>query len=85
VAAVRAPVDDALAAWDERALVGAVAPVEDRPAFAKSVLGNVAGLGPLQHNTWTIPTSRKSGSTTRHRLARGVLKVPGRAIGETLL
>ncbi|MBC7297777.1 MAG: CpaF family protein [Demequina sp.] len=48
VAAVRALVDDALAAWDERALVGAVAPVEDRAAVAKSVLDNVAGLGPLQ-------------------------------------
>ncbi len=48
VAAVRALVDDALAAWDERALVGAVAPVENRTALAKSVLDNVAGLGPLQ-------------------------------------
>lgn len=48
VAAVRALVDDAVAAWDERALVGAVAPVEDRAALAKSVLDNVAGLGPLQ-------------------------------------
>ncbi len=48
VAAVRALVDDALAAWDERALVGAVAPVADRAALAKSVLDNVAGLGPLQ-------------------------------------
>jgi pilus assembly protein CpaF len=48
VAAVRALVDDALAAWDERALVGAVAPVDDRAALAKSVLDNVAGLGPLQ-------------------------------------
>jgi pilus assembly protein CpaF len=48
VAAVRALVDDALVAWDERALVGAVAPVEDRTALAKSVLDNVAGLGPLQ-------------------------------------
>ncbi|MCB2413557.1 Flp pilus assembly complex ATPase component TadA [Demequina sp. TTPB684] len=48
VAAVRALVDDALAAWEERALVGAVAPVEDRAALAKSVLDNVAGLGPLQ-------------------------------------
>lgn len=48
VAAVRALVDDALVAWEERALVGAVAPVEDRAALAKSVLDNVAGLGPLQ-------------------------------------
>ncbi len=45
---MRALVDDALAAWDERALVGPVAPVEDRVALAKSVLDNVAGLGPLQ-------------------------------------
>lgn len=48
VTAVRGLVDDALAAWEERALVGAVAPVEDRAALAKSVLDNVAGLGPLQ-------------------------------------
>ena len=48
VDAVRRLVDDALAAWDERALAGAVAPVEDRAATAKSVLDNVAGLGPLQ-------------------------------------
>lgn len=48
VATVRALVDDALVAWDERALVGAVPPVEDRDALAKAVLDNVAGLGPLQ-------------------------------------
>lgn len=47
-AAVRALVDDALAAWDERALIGAVAPVDDRAATAKAVLDNVAGLGPIQ-------------------------------------
>lgn len=45
---VRRMVDDALAAWEERALVGAVAPYEDRVSVAKSVLDNVAGLGPLQ-------------------------------------
>ncbi len=39
-----------LAAWEERALVGAVAPVEHRAALAKSVPDNVAGLGPLQQN-----------------------------------
>lgn len=46
--AVRALVDEALAAWDEKAMVGAVAPVDDRAATAKAVLDNVAGLGPLQ-------------------------------------
>ena len=46
--AVRALVDEALAAWDEKALVGAVVPVDDRVATAKAVLDNVAGLGPLQ-------------------------------------
>jgi len=45
---VRVMVDDALAAWDERALVGAVAPVEDRRAVAKSVMDNISGFGPLQ-------------------------------------
>lgn len=46
--AVRRMVDDALSAWEERALVGAVAPYEDRVSVAKAVLDNVAGLGPLQ-------------------------------------
>lgn len=46
--AVRRLVDDALAAYEERALVGAVAPIDDRPAVARAVLDNVAGLGPLQ-------------------------------------
>jgi pilus assembly protein CpaF len=46
--AVRALVDEALAAWDEKAMVGAVSPVDDRAATAKAVLDNVAGLGPLQ-------------------------------------
>ena len=48
VAAVRTMVDDALASWEQRALAGAVAPYEDRVSVAKSVLDNVAGLGPLQ-------------------------------------
>lgn len=46
--AVRALVEEALEAWDERALVGAVAPVTDREGTAKSVVDNVSGLGPLQ-------------------------------------
>ncbi len=46
--AVRAFVDEALHEWEERALVGAVAPVADRSATAKSVMDSVAGLGPLQ-------------------------------------
>ena len=46
--AVRTLVDEALAAWDERALVGAETPVDDRAATARAVLNNVAGLGPLQ-------------------------------------
>ncbi|WP_062208869.1 hypothetical protein [Demequina oxidasica] len=45
---VRALVDEALEQWDERALIGAVAPVTDREATAKWVMDNVAGLGPLQ-------------------------------------
>ncbi len=48
VEAVRGLVDEALQAWDERAVVGAVAPVKDRGAAAKSVLDAVAGFGPLQ-------------------------------------
>jgi len=48
VGAVRTMVDDALASWEQRALAGAVAPYEDRLTVAKSVLDNVAGLGPLQ-------------------------------------
>ena len=46
--AVRVLVDEALHEWDERALVGAVAPMADRGATAKSVMDSVAGLGPLQ-------------------------------------
>ncbi len=48
VALVQKLVDEALAAWDERALVGAVAPVDDREHVARSVVDNLAGLGPLQ-------------------------------------
>jgi pilus assembly protein CpaF len=48
VGAVRTMVDDALASWEQRALAGAVAPYDDRVTVAKSVLDNVAGLGPLQ-------------------------------------
>ena len=48
VETVRRLVDDALASWEQRALAGAVAPYEDRLTVAKSVLDNVAGLGPLQ-------------------------------------
>ena len=44
VGAVRTMVDDALASWEQRALVGAVAPYEDRVMVAKSVLDNDAGL-----------------------------------------
>jgi len=45
---VRALVEEALEEWDERALVGAVSPMVDREATAKTVVDNVAGLGPLQ-------------------------------------
>ncbi len=48
VGTVRTMVDDALASWEQRALAGAVAPYDDRLTVAKSVLDNVAGLGPLQ-------------------------------------
>jgi len=48
VEAVRRLVDDALASWEQRELSGAVAPYEDKHAVAKSVLDNVAGLGPLR-------------------------------------
>lgn len=46
--AVRALVDEVLSEWDQRALTGAVSPVEDLKAAAHTVLSNVAGLGPLQ-------------------------------------
>ncbi|PKQ25942.1 MAG: pilus assembly protein CpaF [Actinobacteria bacterium HGW-Actinobacteria-4] len=48
MAEVQRLVDEAFAAWEERALVGAVAPVEDRDSAAKTVLDNLSGLGPLQ-------------------------------------
>ena len=46
--AVAALVQEALAHWEEQALVGAVTPVEDKTATARTVLDNVAGFGPLQ-------------------------------------
>lgn len=46
--AVRVLVDEAVAAFQERALVGAVAPLEDEQATAKALMDAVAGLGPLQ-------------------------------------
>jgi len=46
--AVRALVDEILAEWDQQALAGTVAPVADRSVAARTVLSNVAGLGPLQ-------------------------------------
>ncbi|WP_084125782.1 hypothetical protein [Demequina sp. NBRC 110054] len=46
--AVRALVDDALAEWGERALTGAVVPVDDPAEASRELLANVAGLGPLQ-------------------------------------
>ena len=48
VAAVRALVDDALASWEHRALVGAVTPITDPAATARAVMDAVSGLGPLQ-------------------------------------
>ncbi len=48
VAGVRALVDEAISAWDDDALVGAVVAVADRAGIARTVLANVAGLGPLQ-------------------------------------
>lgn len=47
-AAVKAMVDEALAQWEERALLGAVPPVDDATATARAIVANVAGLGPLQ-------------------------------------
>lgn len=46
--AVRVLVDEALRSWEERALVGDVAPVRDRGEVVKSVFDSVAGFGPLQ-------------------------------------
>jgi len=45
---VRDLVDEVLADWDEQALAGVVTPVGDRADAARTVLSNVAGLGPLQ-------------------------------------
>jgi pilus assembly protein CpaF len=46
--AVEALVQEALTHWEQQALVGAVTPVDDRAAMARTVLDNVAGFGPLQ-------------------------------------
>ncbi len=46
--AVRALVDDALAEWEHRALVGDVVAISDPGGAARTVMDNVAGLGPLQ-------------------------------------
>ena len=46
--AVRVLVDDALAQWEHRSLVGDVAPIADPAGAARMVMDNVAGLGPLQ-------------------------------------
>ncbi|WP_439645039.1 CpaF family protein [Demequina pelophila] len=48
VDAVRALVEAAVDAWEERALVGDGDPLADRAAVAKAVHDAVAGLGPLQ-------------------------------------
>ena len=48
LATVLALVDEAFRSWEERALVGAVAPVADKKAATRSVLDSVAGFGPLQ-------------------------------------
>jgi len=45
---VRGLVDEVLADWDKQALAGTVTPVTDRADAARTVLSNVAGLGPLQ-------------------------------------
>jgi pilus assembly protein CpaF len=47
-AAVRGLVDEVLTEWDKQALAGSVAPVPNRADAARTVLSNVAGLGPLQ-------------------------------------
>ena len=46
--AVRGLVDEVLEDWDRQALAGTVVPVADRADAARTVLSNVAGLGPLQ-------------------------------------
>ena len=45
---VRALVDEVLTEWDSKALAGTETPVADRADAARTVLSNVAGLGPLQ-------------------------------------
>ncbi|MFW2513884.1 CpaF family protein [Demequina sp. SO4-13] len=47
-AAVRILVDDALSAWEHRALAGSVPALTDPSSAARSLMDNVAGLGPLQ-------------------------------------
>ena len=47
-AAVKGLVDEVLSEWDRQALAGAVTPVADRADAARTVLSNIAGLGPLQ-------------------------------------
>lgn len=48
VAAVRTLVDEELRAWNESAPLGGKVSPQERGTTAKSVLDNVAGLGPLQ-------------------------------------
>ncbi len=45
---VRGLIEEVLTEWEERALAGAVVPVGNRADAARTVLSNVAGLGPLQ-------------------------------------
>ena len=46
--AVRGLIAEVLEEWDRQALAGTVTPVADRADAARTVLSNVAGLGPLQ-------------------------------------
>ncbi|MFW7414351.1 CpaF family protein [Demequina sp. SO4-18] len=46
--AVRVLVDDALSAWEHRALAGSVPALSDPGSAARSLMDNVSGLGPLQ-------------------------------------
>ncbi|WP_062135709.1 hypothetical protein [Demequina aestuarii] len=48
--AVRALVDDALSAWEHRALAGAVPAITDPAAAARALMDNVSGLGPLHRH-----------------------------------
>lgn len=45
---VRGLVDEVLTDWNQQALAGGLAPVEDRAAAARTLLSNVAGLSPSQ-------------------------------------